>query len=146
MRLSRRIGVYSALLTSSRASRSPVAVREPTGGAGVDQVIEIGGGTLEESIKSSAIEGLVNFIGRLDASRAQFIAMNRAIEANRLKPVIHRVLPFEDVPAAFRHYEANRPFGKVVIKQGRGEEAWTPSAYIVYAIYGPIRRRSTPNR
>ncbi len=117
-----------------------LAVRELTGGRGVDQVIEIGGGTLEKSIKSTAIEGLVNLIGRLDrqstidvgvlynsistlrvvaaGSRAQFIAMNRAIAASRMKPVIHRVFPFEEVPAAFRYYETNRPFGKVVISHG----------------------------
>jgi NADPH:quinone reductase-like Zn-dependent oxidoreductase len=117
-----------------------LAVRELTGGRGVDQVIEIGGGTLEKSIKSTAIEGLVNLIGRLDrqstidvgvlynsistlrvvaaGSRAQFIAMNRAIAASRMKPVIHRVFPFKEVPAAFRYYETNRPFGKVVISHG----------------------------
>jgi NADPH:quinone reductase-like Zn-dependent oxidoreductase len=115
------------------------AVRELTAARGVDQVIEISGGTLEKSIQSTAIEGLVNFIGRLDGesavdigvlynsiatvrvvaagSRAQFIAMNRAMTANRLRPVIDRVFPFEEVPAAFRYYEANRPFGKVVIGQ-----------------------------
>jgi NADPH:quinone reductase-like Zn-dependent oxidoreductase len=117
-----------------------LAVRELTGGRGVDQVVEIGGGTLERSIKSTAIGGLVNFIGRLDGhsmidigvlynsiatlrvvavgSRAQFMAMNRAIAANRMKPVIDRVFPFEEAPAAFRYYEANRPFGKVVISHG----------------------------
>jgi NADPH:quinone reductase-like Zn-dependent oxidoreductase len=114
-----------------------VAVRELTGGRGVDQVIEIGGGTLENSIKSTAVEGLINFIGRLDGqstidigvlynsiatlrvvaagSRAQFIAMNRAITVNRMKPVIDRVFPFEEAPAAFRYFENIRPFGKVVI-------------------------------
>jgi len=117
-----------------------LAVRDLTGGRGVDQVIETAGGTLERSIQSTAIEGLVNFIGRLDrrstldvgvlynsiatirvvpaGNRAQFIAMNRAIAAGRMKPVIHRVFPFDEAPAAFRYYEANRPFGKVVIRHG----------------------------
>ncbi len=107
---------------------------------GVDQVIEVGGGTLEKSIQATRVEGLVNFIGRLDrastidvgvfyrsiatlrvvaaGSRAQFVAMNRAIAANRMKPVIDRVFPFDEVPAAFRYYEAVRPFGKVVIGLG----------------------------
>jgi NADPH:quinone reductase-like Zn-dependent oxidoreductase len=115
-----------------------LVVRELTGGRGVDQVVEVGGGTLEKSIKATAVEGLVNFIGRLDAtsstidanvlynaiatlrvvaagSRAQFIAMNRAIAANRLRPVIDRTFDFDDVPAAFRYFEAAQPFGKVVI-------------------------------
>jgi NADPH:quinone reductase-like Zn-dependent oxidoreductase len=114
-----------------------LAVRELTRGRGVDQVIEVGGGTLEKSIKSAAIGGLVNFIGRLDrqpnvdigilyssiatlrvvaaGNRAQFTAMNRAIAANLMRPVIDRVFPFSDAAAAFRYFEALRPLGKVVI-------------------------------
>ncbi len=41
--------------------------------------------------------------------------MNRAITANRLKPVIDRVFPFDDVMGAFRYYEDARRFGKIVI-------------------------------
>jgi NADPH:quinone reductase-like Zn-dependent oxidoreductase len=41
--------------------------------------------------------------------------MNRAITVNRLKPIIARVFPFDQVVEAFRYYEKNRPFGKVVI-------------------------------
>src|SRR5262245_26431015 len=44
-----------------------LAVRELTGGRGVDQVIDIGG-TLEQSIKSTAVQGEIEFIGRLDSS------------------------------------------------------------------------------
>ena len=116
-----------------------LAVRKLTGGRGVDQVIDIGGGTLEQSIKSTAIQGEIEFIGRLDSSasrldtnvlyssiatlrvvaagsRAQFIAMNRAIAGARMKPVIDRVFGFDEVHAAFRHYEETQPFGKVVIR------------------------------
>jgi NADPH:quinone reductase-like Zn-dependent oxidoreductase len=115
-----------------------LAVRQLTGGRGVDQVVEVGGGTLEKSIKATAIEGLINFIGRLDTgtssfdanvlysaiatlrvvaagSRAQFMAMNEAIAINRLRPVIDRVFGFDEVPSAFRYFEATQPFGKVVI-------------------------------
>jgi hypothetical protein len=38
-------------------------------GRGLDQVVDIGGGTLEQSIKAVALDGLINFIGRLSASR-----------------------------------------------------------------------------
>ncbi len=48
-------------------------------------------------------------------SRAQFDAMNRAIAVAGMRPVIDRVFPFEEVPAAFRYFETMRPFGKVVI-------------------------------
>jgi NADPH:quinone reductase-like Zn-dependent oxidoreductase len=117
-----------------------LAVRELTKGRGVDQVVDIGGGTLERSIRSVALDGLVNFIGRLSAesptidtnilysaaatvrvvfagNRAQFAAMNRAITVNRLRPIIDRVFPFDDVLGAFRYYETQTMFGKIVISQ-----------------------------
>jgi Zinc-binding dehydrogenase len=40
-----------------------IAIRELTNGRGVDQVVDIGGGTLERSILSVALDGQVNFIG-----------------------------------------------------------------------------------
>jgi NADPH:quinone reductase-like Zn-dependent oxidoreductase len=115
-----------------------IAVRQFTGGRGVDQVIEVSGSTLEQSIRATTIDGLINFVGRLgggpsllDAnvlytsiatvrvvfagSRAQFDAMNRAIAVAGLRPVIDRVFPFDEVPAAFRYLETTQPFGKVVI-------------------------------
>jgi NADPH:quinone reductase-like Zn-dependent oxidoreductase len=116
-------------------------VRELTGDRGVDQVIDIGGATLEGSIKSTAWEGEVEFSGMLDraasaldintlstaiaklrvvtaGNRAQFIAMNRAIAVAGLKPVIDRVFGFDELKAAFRYYESHRPLGKVVIRHG----------------------------
>ena len=114
-------------------------MRALTGGRGADHVIEVAG-TLEQSAKSIAFEGEIAFVGLLgrDAgltpidpgvlwtsaltvraiavgSRAQFEAMNRAIEVNRLTPVIDRVFSFDDAPAAYRYYEDAQPFGKVVI-------------------------------
>src|SRR4029434_8659214 len=102
-----------------------LAVRELTNGRGVDQVVETGGGTLEQSIQSTALNGQINFIGRLSdaaskvdinllynsvatlrvifaGNRAQFIDMNRAITVNRLKPIIDRVFLFQQVVEAFR--------------------------------------------
>lgn len=116
-----------------------VAVRQLTGGRGVDRVIEVGGaGTLEQSFKSVAVEGQVSWVGGLATgqpsidlnvlrmalatlrlivvgSRAQFVAMNRAIAVNRLNPVIDRVFRFAETVAAYRYYEAGKYFGKVVI-------------------------------
>ena len=114
-------------------------VRELTEGRGVDCVVEVGGGgTLEKSIKSITASGQISLVGGLakDAStidinvlrsnvftlrsiavgsRAQFIAMNRAISVNRLKPVIDRVFPFNDARSAYGYYEDGQPFGKVII-------------------------------
>jgi NADPH:quinone reductase-like Zn-dependent oxidoreductase len=47
-------------------------------------------------------------------SRPQFEQMNHAIEVNRLRPVIDRVLGLDQAVDAFRYYEQTA-FGKVVI-------------------------------
>jgi NADPH:quinone reductase-like Zn-dependent oxidoreductase len=115
-------------------------VRELTGGRGVDQVVDTGGGTLEQSIQSTTLEGQVNFVGR-SSGRATAINVDtlytsvatvRVVFAgsrahirgdepggrsplNRLQPVIDRVFPFDDVSGAFEYYETGQSFGKVVI-------------------------------
>jgi NADPH:quinone reductase-like Zn-dependent oxidoreductase len=123
-----------------------VAVRELTGGQGVDQVIEVGGpGTIVQSIKSTRYSGEIALIGSLAreassmseasalavlrsaiagvvtlrsiaaSSRAQFLALTRAIATHRLKPVIDRVFPFEEAQDAYRYYQEAQPFGKEII-------------------------------
>lgn len=116
------------------------AVRELTGGRGVDRIIEVGGvGTLHKSIQSIALEGCIALVGRVAkednpigndilsssiftlrrvvvGSRAQFTAMNQAIAVNRMQPVIDRIFPFEEAHEAFRYFAEQPHFGKVVIK------------------------------
>ncbi|MET7707797.1 NAD(P)-dependent alcohol dehydrogenase [Micromonospora sp. NPDC005413] len=114
-----------------------VAVRELTAGRGVDRVVDVAG-TLEQSLRSVAINGHVAFVGSVSGngtpidprllfgaaatiralavgSRTQFTDMNRAITAHHLKPVIDRVFSFEEAAAAYRYYESDSPFGKVII-------------------------------
>jgi NADPH:quinone reductase-like Zn-dependent oxidoreductase len=45
-----------------------------------------------------------------------FNAMNRAIAANAIKPVIDKVFGFDDVQAAYKHMVAGTHFGKIVIR------------------------------
>jgi NADPH:quinone reductase-like Zn-dependent oxidoreductase len=42
--------------------------------------------------------------------------MIRAITANRVKPVIDRRFPLQDVVAAFGYYESQQHFGKVCLE------------------------------
>jgi NADPH:quinone reductase-like Zn-dependent oxidoreductase len=44
-----------------------------------------------------------------------FTAMNRAIEAAKLQPVIDRVFGFDDALDAYRFLKSGSHFGKVVI-------------------------------
>jgi NADPH:quinone reductase-like Zn-dependent oxidoreductase len=110
-----------------------------TGGEGVDLVVEVGGsGTLPRAIKAARPEGTVAQIGVLSGaaetvdvrpilarqirihgvyvgSKADFLAMNRAITLAQLKPIIDSVFPFQDAPSALRKMESATHFGKIVI-------------------------------
>jgi NADPH:quinone reductase-like Zn-dependent oxidoreductase len=113
--------------------------RQQTGGAGVDVVVEVGGaGTLDRSVKAVKLGGHVALIGVLAAgsgfnpigvlmksvrlqgvfvgSRAMFEAMNDVITQKQIRPVIDRVFPFADAPAALKHLESGSHFGKVALK------------------------------
>ena len=48
-------------------------------------------------------------------SRAQLAALVDAVRTHRIRPVVDRVFPFDDAPAAFRHYLGGTALGKVVI-------------------------------
>lgn len=115
------------------------AVKEATGGRGVDHVVETGGGgTLEKSVACLAPGGHIALLGILGGSgtlanpfllvvksatvsgiyvgsREHFVRMNRFLEAHALRPVVDRVFALEDAPAAFRHLESGSHLGKVVI-------------------------------
>ncbi len=114
-------------------------VRELTGGRGVDHVVEVGGaGTLGQSLRAVRMGGQISLIGVLSGggqanpmpilmknvrvqgifvgSREMFEAMNRAIAANGLRPIVDRVFPFTEADEAFRHMEKAGHFGKICIR------------------------------
>jgi NADPH:quinone reductase-like Zn-dependent oxidoreductase len=114
-------------------------VQRVTGGRGVDIVIELGGpGTMARSFQAVAFGGKVAMIGVLAGlsgdcnphplmlknasahgiavgSREMFEEMNKAIDINKIKPVIGKIYSFEDTPEAFRHHASGAFVGKVVI-------------------------------
>jgi len=118
------------------------AVMEFTGGAGVDHVVEVGGAaTLTRSFTALRVGGKVTMIGGLSGgatelnpglifsrranvqgisvgSTQMFEAMNRAIEANAIKPVIDKVFPFAEAKAAYQHMASGAHFGKIIIAVG----------------------------
>jgi NADPH:quinone reductase-like Zn-dependent oxidoreductase len=110
-----------------------------TQGRGVDHVVEVGGaGTMQKSLACVRVGGKIGVIGVLTGPaqvdptpilrrnigvqgiyvghRQMFEAMNRAIAASRLEPVIDRVFDFAEAPAAYRHLQSQGHFGKVVIR------------------------------
>jgi NADPH:quinone reductase-like Zn-dependent oxidoreductase len=113
--------------------------KEITNGYGADIVVETGGSTLPKSLSAVTFGGfvaVVGFVAGYEAtialrqligpmvrvqgiavgSRARFEAMNRAINANSIKPVIDTVFAFEDAARAFKHMESGSHFGKVVVR------------------------------
>jgi NADPH:quinone reductase-like Zn-dependent oxidoreductase len=114
------------------------AARVLTASCGVDHVVEVGGaGTLPQALHAVRYGGHISLIGVLTGgefnpipilmkgvcvqgifvgSREMFEAMNRAIDLNKLKPVVDRVFPFAELPQALRHMESGSHFGKVVIR------------------------------
>jgi NADPH:quinone reductase-like Zn-dependent oxidoreductase len=111
-----------------------------TEGRGVDVVLEVGGaGTLAQSLHAVRAGGQVSLIGVLTGlkeplsigpilhsnirvqgiyvgSPSMFEDMNRAITANRLKPVIDRVFSFHESKEALHYMASAQHFGKIVIK------------------------------
>jgi NADPH:quinone reductase-like Zn-dependent oxidoreductase len=61
-------------------------------------------------MKNVRVQGI--FVG----SREMFEAMNRAIALHQLRPVVDRVFPFAETPAALRYMESGAHFGKIVIR------------------------------
>lgn len=114
-------------------------VERLTSGRGVDHVVEVGGpGTLERSIKSTAVGGHVHLIGVLDSPAAKISPMLSvfnlltirgiyvgsrqmhertltALEQNDLRPIIDKTFPFQDAIHAYRYFQSQKHVGKVVI-------------------------------
>ncbi|KAF2838679.1 NAD(P)-binding protein [Patellaria atrata CBS 101060] len=112
-----------------------------TGGIGVQHIPEVGGpATLKQSLKAIAIDGVISVIGfvgggkdspsflevlnslctvrgLLVGSRLQFEDMNRAIEANNIKPVVdEKVFKLEEAKEAYQYMWDRKHFGKLVIQ------------------------------
>lgn len=117
------------------------AVREITGGIGVKHVLEVGGqDTFPKAVESLAGGGHIGSIGGLGGggfvrekpeellnplhatwsyiyvgSRADFDNLNIFMTEHQIHPVIDRVFPFEQAPAAYDYMVNEDFFGKIVI-------------------------------
>jgi len=49
-------------------------------------------------------------------NRADLEAMNRAVSAHQMRPVIDRVFEFAETHDAFRYYLTGDAFGKVIVR------------------------------
>ncbi|WP_010186886.1 zinc-dependent alcohol dehydrogenase family protein [Sphingomonas sp. PAMC 26605] len=116
------------------------AVRDWTGGGGVDHVVEVGGpATLAQSIEAVRVGGHISLIGVLTGgsgdvptaalmakqarlqglivgSRRQQQDFVRALEVGGIRPVIDRRFPLEQLADAFRFETGASHFGKIGIE------------------------------
>ncbi len=114
-----------------------VAVRDITGGRGVDHVLENGGGaTLLRSIRSTKRGGWIHIIGLIApgeidpvhillsgvflrgqevGSREMFAALNRSLTQSKIKPVVDRVFAFDQLADALGALGTGKHFGKLVL-------------------------------
>ncbi len=114
--------------------------RDLTDGLGVDHVMEVGGpATLAQSIAACRTGGHIAIIGVLTGfsgelflpaifanqirlsgisigNRSNQEDMIRAINVNRIKPILDRRFPLEEIAAAFKYYESQSHFGKICIE------------------------------
>lgn len=110
-----------------------------TDGRGVEHAIDIGGATtLNQSIVSVGMEGVVSIVGLIGGLNAQVnlaevfqknlrldgietgprIMLEEMLvwyEAKRLRPLVDKVFVFDDAEAAFRHLQSGRHMGKVCL-------------------------------
>jgi NADPH:quinone reductase-like Zn-dependent oxidoreductase len=115
-------------------------VRKLTGGAGVDQVLEVGGrDTLSKALEVLAPGGHIALIGGLSGygsdlptsslmwinatasgifvgSREDFEAMNAFISEHQIYPLIDRVFEFDHAQDAFDYMQGGSFMGKIVIR------------------------------
>jgi NADPH:quinone reductase-like Zn-dependent oxidoreductase len=115
-------------------------VRRLSANEGVDMVLEVGGaGTLAQSLRATAVGGLIVLIGVLGGdhstpnltsvfmqairmqgllvgSRDDLSDMVRAVNALALRPIVDRRFGFGEVHDAFAYFSRGNHFGKVVIE------------------------------
>lgn len=114
--------------------------REISGGRGVDHIVEVGGpATLDQSMAAARVGAHISVIGILTGlggevsivtalikqlrlqglivgNRTQQQDMIKAIDANKMQPVVDRVFPLESIVEAFQYQETNRHFGKICLE------------------------------
>ncbi|EHL01593.1 putative Zinc-type alcohol dehydrogenase-like protein [Glarea lozoyensis 74030] len=95
------------------------------GKEGVDHILEVGGPTtMKQSLDAIKIDGVISIIGFLGGvksvlvgNRVQFEDMNRAIEGNKIKPVVdEKVFTLEEAKEAYQYMWDQKHFGKLTIK------------------------------
>lgn len=133
-----KLGVDEVL--NYKDSDWPKQVKQITSGAGVDVVVDIAGGdVLRNSLQVCNYGARVAIIGVLGGfesnirivdllshqimlkgifmeSTQELRALMHAVEGHKIKPVVDKVFPFKEAINAYKHMEAQKHIGKIVIE------------------------------
>ncbi|TVY19615.1 Zinc-type alcohol dehydrogenase-like protein [Lachnellula arida] len=138
----RKLGADEVINYKEVAEWGEKAKSLTAGGEGVDHIIEVGGvTTMAQSLKAIKIDGVISIIGFLGGdgekepsfqealirlctvrgilvgNRIQFEEMNRAIEINKIKPVVdEKVFALDELKEAYQYMWDQKHFGKLTIK------------------------------
>ena len=115
------------------------AVKEATGGHGIDVLVEhVGEATWKQSLNLAAREGRItvcgattgpnppaqlhriwwkqlSILGSTMGTGADFAAVYELVASGRARPVVDRVFPLEEIRAAHERLEAGEQLGKIVL-------------------------------
>jgi NADPH:quinone reductase-like Zn-dependent oxidoreductase len=139
----KELGVQHVINYKTDPNWGETAKKLTPDGQGVDHILEVGGpSTMAQSLKAIKIDGVISIIGFLGGgkskeepsfldclnniciargvlvgSRMQFEDMNKAIDANRIKPVMDsKIFKLEEAKEAYEYMWDQKHFGKLVIK------------------------------
>ncbi len=135
--LARNLGAAATLNYTTTPSWGK-AVKALTHGRGVDRIVEVVGGAMEQSLRAIRPGGHIALIGILGGAVGQialtrilmqavtvkgilvghrngFEAMNRAITQHQLRPVVDKTFDFDDARIALEYLSQGKHFGKVAL-------------------------------
>jgi zinc-binding alcohol dehydrogenase/oxidoreductase len=116
------------------------AVKDATGGAGADVVVEhVGEATWQRSLQAARAGGRITVCGATTGpnppaalhriwwkqltiygstmgTRSDFEGAYELVSSSRARPIVDRVFPLEEARAAHEYLESGRQFGKVVLR------------------------------
>jgi NADPH:quinone reductase-like Zn-dependent oxidoreductase len=136
--LLKELGAHHVINYKTNSEWGQAAKDMSLGARGADYIIEIGGPTtMEQSSIAAAIDGIVAIVGTrggreggssaahtnlatsrriMVGTRLQLEEMLRAVEVNRIKPVIDdKVFKFRELKEAYQYVDNQKHIGKVVI-------------------------------
>ena len=82
----------------------------PGAGNWIGPLVRIAGAVLVSRVSKQTMRAFL-----ADVSREDLLLLKELIEAGKLRPVVDRTYPFEEIPEAIRYLESGRASGKVVI-------------------------------